>query len=279
MIKGETRQLCPDDHVTLLKRDNSIDSRPEIGFRIIMVPKGKSDINPYERPSEQDCFQHPWLSVEMARTNRVQPSFPSTEIMVSPSSAVREAPRPPSGDSDDASPPSSSSIMSSDGDEEVSISAPKFPSYSSSVSDRMDVCSVRSGESDSAIKRASPMGIDTMKPSSKVWCILYPLPGNVVGKTTLFLTKPTTTVGSDTSRDVVLRHHKISDQHCAIMSGDWDKERGLMGIIIHVNQGLREFRHRSTIYILAGQNGTLPFLKDADLARTYRIYCEVPWLR
>ena len=25
MIKGETRQLCPDDHVALLKRDNGID--------------------------------------------------------------------------------------------------------------------------------------------------------------------------------------------------------------------------------------------------------------
>ena len=123
------------------------------------------------------------------------------------------------------------------------------------------------------------MGIDTMKPSSKVWCILYPLPGNAVGKTTLFLTKPTTTVGSDTSRDVVLRHHKISDKHCAIMSGDWDKERGLTGIIHVQNKARREFHHRSTIYILAEQNGTLLFLKDADLGRTYRIYCEVPWLR
>jgi hypothetical protein len=37
MIKGETKQLCPDDHVTLLKRDNGIDSRPNIGFRIIMA--------------------------------------------------------------------------------------------------------------------------------------------------------------------------------------------------------------------------------------------------
>lgn len=37
MTKGETKQLCPDDHVTLLKRDNGIDSRPNIGFRIIMA--------------------------------------------------------------------------------------------------------------------------------------------------------------------------------------------------------------------------------------------------
>lgn len=29
--------LCPDDHVTLLKRDNASDSRPNIGFRIIMA--------------------------------------------------------------------------------------------------------------------------------------------------------------------------------------------------------------------------------------------------
>ena len=32
-------QLCPDDHVTLLKRDNASDSRPNIGFRIIMAIK------------------------------------------------------------------------------------------------------------------------------------------------------------------------------------------------------------------------------------------------
>lgn len=37
MIKGETKQLCPDDHVTLLKRDNGIDSRPNIGFRVVMA--------------------------------------------------------------------------------------------------------------------------------------------------------------------------------------------------------------------------------------------------
>jgi FHA domain len=37
MIKGEMRQLCPDDHVTLLKRDNGIDSRPNLGFQIIMA--------------------------------------------------------------------------------------------------------------------------------------------------------------------------------------------------------------------------------------------------
>ena len=42
MLKGERRQLCPDDHVALLQRDNVIDSRPNIGFRIIMaLPKPK----------------------------------------------------------------------------------------------------------------------------------------------------------------------------------------------------------------------------------------------
>lgn len=30
-------QLCPDDHVTILKRDNASDSRPNIGFRIVMA--------------------------------------------------------------------------------------------------------------------------------------------------------------------------------------------------------------------------------------------------
>jgi pSer/pThr/pTyr-binding forkhead associated (FHA) protein len=34
---GVPVQLCPDDHVTLLKRDSASDSRPNIGFRIIMA--------------------------------------------------------------------------------------------------------------------------------------------------------------------------------------------------------------------------------------------------
>ena len=37
VMPGEPVQLCPDDHVTLLKRDNASDSRPNIGFRIIMA--------------------------------------------------------------------------------------------------------------------------------------------------------------------------------------------------------------------------------------------------
>ena|SRR5436190_3553507 len=37
MQSGIPEQLCPDDHVTLLKRDSASDSRPNIGFRIIMA--------------------------------------------------------------------------------------------------------------------------------------------------------------------------------------------------------------------------------------------------
>jgi pSer/pThr/pTyr-binding forkhead associated (FHA) protein len=35
--QGEVWKLSPDDHVTLLKRDNASDSRPNIGFRVIMA--------------------------------------------------------------------------------------------------------------------------------------------------------------------------------------------------------------------------------------------------
>jgi len=34
---GVPVQLCPDDHINLLQRDNASDSRPNIGFRIIMA--------------------------------------------------------------------------------------------------------------------------------------------------------------------------------------------------------------------------------------------------
>ena len=37
MASGIPVQLCPDDHVTLLKRDSASDSRPNIGFRITMA--------------------------------------------------------------------------------------------------------------------------------------------------------------------------------------------------------------------------------------------------
>ena len=123
------------------------------------------------------------------------------------------------------------------------------------------------------------MGIDTMKPSSKVWCILYPLPGNAVGKTTLFLTKFTTAVGSETSNDIILRHHKISDQHCAIVPGAWDKEHGLTGLVYGQDLAPMKFRHGSRILILDEQNGMLLFSRDAHMSRTYRIYCRVPRLR
>jgi pSer/pThr/pTyr-binding forkhead associated (FHA) protein len=47
VMRGEPVQLCPDDHVTLLKRDNSSDSRPNIGFRIIMA---------LEKPKMEDHY-------------------------------------------------------------------------------------------------------------------------------------------------------------------------------------------------------------------------------
>ena len=34
---GEPVLLCPGDHVNILKRDNANDSRPNIGFRVIMA--------------------------------------------------------------------------------------------------------------------------------------------------------------------------------------------------------------------------------------------------
>ena len=37
ILWGTPVLLAPDDHVTLLKRDNASDSRPNIGFRIIMA--------------------------------------------------------------------------------------------------------------------------------------------------------------------------------------------------------------------------------------------------
>jgi FHA domain len=44
---GKPKQLCPDDYVTLLKRDNASDSRPHIGFRIMMA---------FEKPKLQDYY-------------------------------------------------------------------------------------------------------------------------------------------------------------------------------------------------------------------------------
>ena len=44
---GEQVQLCPDDHVTILNRDNASDSRPNIGFRIMMA---------VEKPKMEDHY-------------------------------------------------------------------------------------------------------------------------------------------------------------------------------------------------------------------------------
>jgi FHA domain len=34
---GESQLLAPDDHITILRRDNAVDSRPNIGFRVVMA--------------------------------------------------------------------------------------------------------------------------------------------------------------------------------------------------------------------------------------------------
>jgi hypothetical protein len=34
---GNTISISPDDHITVLKRDNASDSRPNIGFRVVMA--------------------------------------------------------------------------------------------------------------------------------------------------------------------------------------------------------------------------------------------------
>jgi len=44
---GVPVQLCPDDHINLLQRDNASDSRPNIGFRIIMA---------LEKPKMEDHY-------------------------------------------------------------------------------------------------------------------------------------------------------------------------------------------------------------------------------
>jgi hypothetical protein len=94
------------------------------------------------------------------------------------------------------------------------------------------------------------MNIDTMAPAQKVWCILSPLPGNVVGTTTLFLRKPTNTVGSDVRADIVLRHAKIADHHCTIVAGTYNKQKGLSGMIhIHDKKPMK-FQHGAVIYVL-----------------------------
>ena len=168
--------------------------------------------------------------------------------------------------------PSSSSSSSVESEDERTLSgsspkgSPKLPPAASFFSDRMDICSMRSSElclreKESFLRTASPMNVDTMIPAERVWCILHPLPGNAAGTTTLFLRKTTTTVGSDTRADLVLRHPKIADHHCTIVSGQWSKHRGLTGIIhIHDKAPVR-FQHKSTIYILDDENGISSILE------------------
>jgi hypothetical protein len=99
------------------------------------------------------------------------------------------------------------------------------------------------------------MNVDTMRPIDKVWCILYPLPGNAAGTTALFLRKTTTTIGSDTRADLILRHPKIADHHCTIVSGTWNKQRGFTGVIhVHDKKPVR-FTHKDVIYVLDEGNG------------------------
>jgi serine/threonine protein kinase len=229
--------------------------------------------DPNERPSARECSLHPWLSkdaIHNITSPRVQNILPPTEIMGSPST-VRATPRlsSPEPDSSFGSSSASSPFWASSGEsqDDQTLSAnsiqgsPKLPPAASFFSDRMDICSIRSGDvcmrgPDSTFTRtASPMKVDTMIPAERVWCIFYPLPGNAAGTTTLFLKKTTTTVGSDTEADLVLRHPKIADLHCTIVSGPWYKERGLTGIIHIQDKNPVRFQDKSTVYILDDQNG------------------------
>ena len=116
------------------------------------------------------------------------------------------------------------------------------------------------------------MNVDTMRPVDKVWCVLYPLPGNIAGTTALFLRKTTVTVGSDTGVDIVLRHPKIADQHCAIVAGTWNKQRGFTGVIhVHEKKPVR-FSHKDVIYVLDEGKGMLLFGKGLLMSRVYWVY-------
>jgi hypothetical protein len=103
------------------------------------------------------------------------------------------------------------------------------------------------------------MKIDTMIPAEKVWCILHPLPGNAAGTTSLFINKATTTFGSDSKADFILRHPKVSAIECAIVSGSWEAHRGSSGYIQKVGKAPIRFAHKSTIQILDDPNGTSAF--------------------
>lgn len=232
--------------------------------------------DPAARPTAREVILHPWLLIQdhSNASPRDQQPLPSDETTGPLSKTIRATPRLSSSDSSDSfssstSPPSSSSVTSlsasSGGSEdEKGLSTVrqkgslKLPPASSFFSDRMDVCSIRTNtciraEDTAVLRTASPMRIDTMIPAERIWCILHPCPGNAAGTSALFLKKSTTIVGSDTGADIVLRHPKVADHHCTIMTGSWNKENGLTGIIhVHDKKPLR-FRHKSTIYILQDQ--------------------------
>jgi serine/threonine protein kinase len=231
--------------------------------------------NPHDRPSARECHLFPWLSPNV----RFSPSTPKRHRILSPdevsgsrSKTVRAICNLPSSDSDDSFGSSSerstspSSISSGSDDERPTIpctpkKSPKLPSASTLFSDRMDICSIRSGQictrkqgAATFIRPSSPMNIDTMVPAQEVWAILYPLPGNVVGTSTLFLSRQTTTIGFDTRHDFVLRHIKIADHHANIIPGD-RAESGQSGILHVYNKRPVHFKHMSKIYLLNDGEG------------------------
>src|SRR5947207_8469788 len=199
--------------------------------------------DPNARPPARDCLQHPWIALRSRPTSLL----PLVATAASPKN-VRATPRIPSPDhdsSDSSSRSSSPSAMSSSSESEDERNA-KTVVPASPISERMDICSIRSErpqtiksikqspkkiDYDSFMRAMSPMNVDTMKPAEKVWCMLYPLPGNAAGSTTLFLTKTSTIVISDTKADFIFRHPLIAAHHCTILSGSWNAETGLTGVL------------------------------------------------
>jgi len=231
--------------------------------------------DPTERPPARDCLLHPWFSsasVSQNISSITTQILPPVEITASPKT-VRATPRLPSPETDSSddsfrssSPPASSSSSSETEDESTikpSISNAKVTHVDASFfSDRMDICSISSQEALSRnsdcepfTRISSPMNVDTMKPAEKVWCILYPLPDNAAGRTALFLRKPTITIGSDTSADIILRHVKIGDHHCTITSASWTTKRGPAGILHFPDCRPITFYNGSTIFLLQGATG------------------------
>jgi serine/threonine protein kinase len=230
------------------------------------------NMDPKDRPSAKECASHPWLLDEInprqsPRSQRIQP--PSTIIVEDDAKTIRPAPpvAAPDSDSDSTRPSSSSSEESSSAtsphseDETLKfvLRSPKknltVRSTVSYVGDPMDICSVKSSPTRkrdiSTIRSVSnPMELDTIRPADQVWCTLYPLQGNMVGKSMLSLQKAASTIGSSTEMDFILRHPKIARHHCVIKSQGWTKQSGNTGMIHVHGQKPVQFQHMSKIYLL-----------------------------